>query len=239
MITPMQLKAVFTYCRNPGLWCRTFGQVLPAFGIDATPQRLAMFLAQAGHESEHFNRLRENLSYQTVARLRAVFPREFPTDDAAQRYIMNPVGLGNFLYANRFGNGDVASGDGFKYRGGGVFGLTFRDNYREVGKALGLDLEVRPQQIIQEPIALKTAAYFWKLKDLNAAADAGDFDHTTRAINPGMAGADVRRGYWEKLLAVIGSATPEAAAAQVRRDNTVPVLDGVMTPGLQQNVKAA
>lgn len=208
----MQLKAVFKYCRNPGLWCRTFGQVLPAFQIDATPQRLAMFLAQAGHESSHFNVMREVLSYQTVEKLRAVFPREFPTDDAAQRYIVNPVGLGNYIYANRFGNGDVASGDGYKYRGGGVFGLTFRDNYREVGKALGLDLEVRPQQIIQEPVALKTAAYFWKLKDLNAAADAGDFDHTTRAINPGMAGADARRGYYNKLRVQLGLEDGVAAA---------------------------
>jgi len=112
MITPMQLKAVFHDCRNPGVWCRTFGQVLPEFELDQ-PHRLAMFLAQCGYESESFNVLRELLSYRTVAQLRAVFPREFPTDDAAQRYVMNPNGLGNFIYAGKNGNGDVASNDGF------------------------------------------------------------------------------------------------------------------------------
>lgn len=126
MITPMQLKAVFPYCRNPGVWVRAFINTLPEYGIDQ-PQRQAMFLAQCGYESESFNVLRENLAYRTVAKLRAVFPREFPTDDSALKYVMNPQGLANFLYANKNGNGDVASNDGFRYRGGGLIQLTGRD----------------------------------------------------------------------------------------------------------------
>ncbi len=200
MITPMQLKAVFPRCRNPGIWCRTFGKVVEEFDI-TTPERLAMWLAQCGYESESFNVVREVLSYRTPAHLREVFPREFPTDDAAQRYVMNPIGLGNFIYANKNGNGDAASGDGFKYRGGGLIQLTGRGNYKGVGEGLGIDLEIRPAQIILEPIAARTAGFYWKQHDLNAAADAGDFDYTTKAVNgPAMLGAAERRALWEALV---------------------------------------
>lgn len=213
MITPMQLRAVFTKCRNPGIWCRAIGNVVEEFDI-TTDARLAMFLAQTGYESSQFNILRELMSYQTVAKLRAVFPREFPDDDAALRYVLNPTGLANFLYANKNGNGDVASGDGFKYRGGGLIQLTGRGNYRAVGEALGLDLETRPKQIEQEPIAARTAGFFWKQNDLNAAADAGDFDYTTRRVNgAAMEGAAERKELWLKLVQQLGVKVPVAAAA--------------------------
>ncbi len=199
MITPMQLKAVFPKCRNPSVWCRALSAVVTEFDI-TTPARQAMWLAQCGYESMSFNVVREILSYQTPARLRAVFPHEFPTDDAAQRYVMNPSGLGNFIYANKNGNGDVASGDGFKYRGGGLIQLTGRANYKGVGEGLGLDLEVRPAQIIVEGVAARTAGFYWAQNDLNAAADAGDFDYTTERVNgKAMRGADERRSLWQKL----------------------------------------
>lgn len=231
MITPMQLKAVFPACRNPGLWCRAIGQVVAEFELDE-PQRLAMWLAQCGYESSSFNTLREVLSYRTVEQLRKVFPCEFPTDDAAQRYVMNPNGLGNFLYANKLGNGDVASGDGFRYRGGGLIQITGKANYAAAGKALGLDLVLRPAQIISEPTAVRTAGYFWTLKDLNAAADAGDFDHTTRAINgEAMEGSADRRKLWQALVAQMGAPTALQAAAASRRA-APPVIDGLMDPTL-------
>jgi putative chitinase len=201
MITAMQLKAVFPACRNPGLWCRVFDQVVDEFEL-RPPQRLAMWLAQCGHESASFNVLRELTSYRTVAQLRAVFPHEFPTDEAALPYVLNPQGLPNFIYAGKLGNGDVASGDGFRYRGGGLIQLTGRANYKAVGDALSIDLEQRPLQIQQEPIAARTAGFFWKQNDLNAAADAGDFDYTTRRVNgSAMQGAAERKALWQKLVA--------------------------------------
>lgn len=223
----MQLRAVFPTCRNPGIWCRAFLQSLLGTGIDETPARLAMFLAQCGYESESFNVLRELMSYRTVAQLRDVFPREFPTDDVAQRYIMNPSGLANFVYANRNGNGDVASGDGFKYRGGGLLQLTGKGNYDAAGKAIGRDFMLRPNDIIIEAVAVQTSAYFWNLKDLNAAADAGDFDHTTRAINgPAMEGSAERRKLWAGLAAQLGTPTAQQVAVAARRAIPVPV-DGL------------
>lgn len=230
MITPMQLRAVFPTCRNPGIWCRAFGLSLSGTGIDETPTRLAMFLAQCGYESESFNVLRELMSYSTVAKVRAVFPRELPTDDIAQRYVMNPSGLANFVYANRDGNGDVASGDGFKFRGGGLLQITGKANYDAVGKAIGRDFILRPNDIIIEAVAVQTSAYFWNLKDLNAAADAGGFDHTTRAINgTAMEGNVERRKLWVALEVQLGAPTAQAAAEAARR--AVPVVaDGLMDP---------
>lgn len=230
MVTPAQLRAVFTKCRNPSNWCRVFGNIADEFEL-ADGNRLTMWLAQCGFESAHFNVLRENMSYRNVAQLRAVFPREFPTDESAQKYVINPSGLANFVYANRDGNGDVASGDGFKYRGGGLIQLTGRANYKGVGVGLGIDLEQRPKQIEIEAIAARTAGFFWKQNDLNAAADAGDFDYTTRKINgSAMHGAAERKALWQKLVIVM--TTPGAVqVAQAIRQATTPPADGVMTPG--------
>lgn len=232
MITPMQLRAVFPTCRNPGVWCRAFLLGLPGTQIDETPQRLAMFLAQCGHESSSFNVLRELLSYRTVGQLRAVFPREMPTDDVAQRYIMNPSGLANFVYANRNGNGGVESGDGFKFRGGGLLQITGKGNYKAVGDAIGRDFMLRPNDIIIEAVAVQTAAYFWNLKDLNAAADAGDFDHTTKAINgAAMQGAAERTALWQKLAAQLNAPTTQQVAVAARRAIPIPI-DGLADPTL-------
>jgi putative chitinase len=229
VITPAQLKAAFPACRNPGIWCRAIGQVVAEFELD-TPARLPMFLAQCGFESESFNVTREILSYRTVAQLRAVFPREFPTDDAAQRYVMNPVGLANFVYAGKNGNGDAASGDGFKYRGGGLIQLTGKGNYDGVGKALGLDLVVRPAQIIVESTAARTAGFFWKQNDLNAAADQGDFDYTTRRVNGlAMRGAADRKKFWQALMVAMGTPTPVQVAVAARQATPV-VRDGLLDP---------
>jgi putative chitinase len=230
MITPGQLKTVFPQCRNPGNWVRVFGKTVEEFDI-TTDARLAMWLAQCGYESSSFNVLREVMSYRTVAQLRTVYPREFPTDDAAQKYVMNPQGLANFVYAGRNGNGDATTNDGFKYRGGGLIELTGKGNYKAVGDALRLDLVARPLQIQDEFVAARTAGFFWKQNDLNAAADAGDFDYTTRRVNgAAMEGSAERQKLWLGILSVLGALTPVQAAQKARQAMTPPK-DGVMTPG--------
>lgn len=230
MINPGQLHIAVPACRNPGNWCRVFAKVVEEFDI-TTNARLTMWLAQCAYESSSFNVLREQLSYRTVAQLRAVYPREFQDDDSAQRYVMNPQGLANFVYANKNGNGGVESGDGFKYRGGGLIELTGRGNYKAVGIALRLDLEARPLQIQDDTVAARTAGFFWKQNDLNAAADAGDFDYTTRRVNgPAMEGAIDRKKLWQAIRAAMGTPTPLQAAQAVRLA-TPGVADGVMTPG--------
>lgn len=201
MISPGQLYSVFPKCLNPGVWCRVFEQIADEFEL-RPPNRLAMFLAQTGYESESFNTLREKLSYRTPALLVATFPSHFKDETMAAPYVLNPQALANYVYAGRNGNGDVASGDGFRYRGGGLIELTGRGNYKSVGAALGLDLETRPMQIEQTLTAARTAGFYWKQHDLNAAADEEDFNYTTRAINgSAMLGAADRKALWLKLQA--------------------------------------
>jgi putative chitinase len=202
VITPQQLKAVFPACKNCGPWVRIFGQMVDEFDLRPA-NRLVMFLAQCGYESESFMRLREDMSY-SAAELVATWPHVF-TDtksEVTQKYQRNPAGLANFIYAGKDGNGHEGTGDGLKFRGGGLIQLTGRANYTQVGNALGVRLDIAPQMIEQPILAARTAGYFWKIHDLNAAADAGDFDYTTRKINDAaMLGAAERRQLWANLIA--------------------------------------
>lgn len=193
------------YCREPNNWVRTLTSVLEEFDI-TTPQRQAMFIAQAGHESAFFNRLRENLSY-SANQLMKVWPHKFPTMAAAFKYERMPEELGNYVYSNTLGNGDFDSGDGFRFRGGGLFQLTGRWNYAQVGTALNLDLEARPKQIELPAIAARTAGFFWKHHNLNQAADDNDINGATKIINGHMEGAEERAILWMKLLPLCGGVT--------------------------------
>lgn len=217
MITPLQLKKVFPLCRDPNAWVRVFTMELPAFEID-TPARVAAWVAQCGYESQSFNTFREsgsygrktktatgNVSYDLYSekRLQEIWPSKFPTLESTQPYIQNPEGLLNYVYANELGNGDSASRDGTIYRGGGLIQITGRANYREVGNALGIKLEAMPKLIEQPNIAARTACYFWKIHDLNAAADAGDFPYITKKINGALTGEQERVVFYNLALSVL------------------------------------
>ena len=117
---------------NPYLdhWYEALCQILPDYEID-TPQRVAAFLAQCAHESGGFKALKENLNYRAET-LRKIFPKYFPTDDIANQYASLPnkqEAIANRVYANRMGNGDEHSGDGFRYCGRGLIQLTGKQNY--------------------------------------------------------------------------------------------------------------
>ncbi len=218
MITPVQLKALFPACRDPNSWVRIFTMELKQFGILDNDARLAAWLAQCGYESQSFNTLRESGSYGRVTknaagatvydlysekRLMQIWPHKFPTLESTQPYIQNPEGLLNYVYANILGNGDTFTRDGTLYRGGGVIQITGRANYREVGKALDLNLESMPKMIEQPSIACRVAGYFWKIHDLNAAADAGDFAYITKKINGHLEGEAEREANWEKAKKIL------------------------------------
>ena len=116
-----QLKQLLP--KNPYIdyWYNALSQLLPDYEIN-TPQRIAAFMAQCAHESGGFTALEENLNYK-AATLRKIFPKYFPTDELANQYASMPnkqQAIANKVYANRMGNGDEASGDGFKYKGRGL-----------------------------------------------------------------------------------------------------------------------
>jgi len=177
-------------------------EALQAFEI-ATRLRTAAFIAQTAHESAQYNRLLESLIYSKAAGLMATWPKRFPTEASALPYVRNEVSLANFVYADRMGNGDSASGDGFRYRGRGVIQLTGKANYMAAGQALGLDLVAEPELAQTPEVAFRIAGLYWKSNRLNELADRPDFEAITRRINGGLTGQADREKYYENARRVL------------------------------------
>jgi putative chitinase len=180
----------------PAALADRFGAPLAAacghFCID-TPARVAGFFGQCWVESQAFTRLEENLFYDTPERIRAVFPSAVPTLAAAAPLVHNPPGLADVVYAGKLGNGDASSGDGWRYRGRGLCGLTGRANYAAAARACEQPYEGMPDRVATPVDAAMTAAWFWSQHGCNAAADRQDWDAITRLWNGrAMLQADLR-----------------------------------------------
>ncbi|MCL2829441.1 MAG: glycoside hydrolase family 19 protein [Betaproteobacteria bacterium] len=178
-----------------------------------TPRRVACFLGQLGHECPRFRSTHEDLHY-SADRLRNVWPRHFPDQYIAEAYAFSPVKIGNRAYANRMGNGDEASGDGYRFRGRGYLQLTGRENYAAASAALFGDARLldAPDLAIEPETAARVAAWFWTRSNCNALADALALSAITRAINGGMNGYDDRA---ERTARVLKLLDPHAAACGV------------------------
>jgi putative chitinase len=151
--------------------------------------RRAHFIAQMAHESGGFRRFVENLNY-SAERIAQVWPRLAPR---ASELAHKPDALGNAAYADRMGNGNEASGDGWRYRGRGLIQLTGRDNYRSAGSALDIGLIGSPQRAAEPADAVRIALWFWGSRKCNDAADADDVARVTRLINGGLNGLEDRQ----------------------------------------------
>lgn len=177
-----------------------------------TPGRIAAFVAQIAHESANFTALEESLYYRTPERIRTMWPTRVTSMQQAATLARNPQALANLVYANRNGNGDVASGDGWRYRGRGLIQLTGRGNYRAATQTRTRDYEANPELVATPQDACLTAAWYWAEHGCNAMADASNLDAITRIINgPAMAGKEDRReNYREALVAFRPRAVVEA-----------------------------
>ena len=169
---------------------------------------MAAFIGQCGHESGGFKLKDENLSY-SAERLMVVWPKRFPTIEVARKYSGKPEKLANRVYANRLGNGDEASGDGWRYRGRGLIQLTGKANYAAAGKYLGDDLVTYPGLVGEALYAALTAGWFWEVQKLNALADQLDHAAITRKINGGLHGLADRIARTEMALKIL--ADPEGS----------------------------
>lgn len=170
-----------------------------------TPRRAAAFLGQCAHETQMLTEFEENLRYSSAERIALIFKSRVPTLSDAIPLVRNPQALANRVYSGRFGNGDEASGDGWRYRGRGAGHLTFKDNYAAAGKALAQPYVYTPEIVSQPQHAALTFAWFWSSRDCNAMADAWDIRGVTRAINPGMAGVNERAALCGTALAAMES----------------------------------
>lgn len=167
----------------------------------STPARKAAFIAQCAHESVYFTRLEESLYYRSAERIREIFPSRVKGLDVAAKLTRNPKDLANTVYANRLGNGDYASGDGWTFRGRGAFQLTGRNNYADASNELGRPYVERPDLVAEPSDACLTAAWYFAAEKCNLLADSAQWDAITRAINgPAMVDADKRRSMTDEAL---------------------------------------
>jgi putative chitinase len=205
-LTKEQLKQILP--KNPYIdhWFDALSQLLPDYEID-TPQRMAAFLAQCAHESGEFTALKENLNYK-AATLRKIFPKYFPTDEIANQYANMPnkqQAIANKVYASRMGNGDEASGDGYRYCGRGLIQLTGKDNYSWFAASLEITVEEAAQYLETFEGACQSACWFWETNKLNQWADKGDILTLTKRINGGTIGLEDRIKHYEHALHIFGA----------------------------------
>lgn len=193
--------------KNPYVenWHQALSQLFPDYGID-TPQRMAAFIAQCAHESANFMVLKENLNYR-AATLRKIFPKYFPDDAIANDYASRPnkqEAIANKVYANRMGNGDEASGDGFRYCGRGLIQLTGKSNYSWFAASLEITVEEASEYLQTFEGAAQSACWFWETNNLNQWADKGDILTLTKRINGGTIGLEDRIKHYNHALHVLG-----------------------------------
>jgi len=202
MITVEQFIEMFPKNKNPQAWTTALNEVLPTYKID-TPERIASFLAQCGHESGGFTVLQENLNYSADG-LNKIFKKYFPTLDSAQPYARKPEMIANRVYGGRMGNGDEASGEGYRYRGRGPIQLTGKDNYTACSDFLFQDdtLLQNPDMLLDPEYALHSACWFWWKNDLNNYADSADLVTMTKRINGGTIGLEDRIKHYNHAMEI-------------------------------------
>lgn len=206
MLTLSQLKQLLP--KNPYVehWHHALEQLFPDYDIN-TPRRMAAFIAQCAHESGGFMVLKENLNYK-AATLRKIFPKYFPNDQIAQEYASKPnkqVAIASRVYANRMGNGDEASQEGWKFCGRGLIQLTGKSNYQAFADSLEMNIDDVPEYLATFEGAAQSACWFWETNKLNQWADAGDILTLTKRINGGTIGLEDRKKHYDHALHVLGA----------------------------------
>jgi putative chitinase len=178
-------------------WCIPLQFVCKKYDIN-TPDRIAGFLAQVGHESGGFRFTVENLNYRAEALTRS-WPTRFPPG-VAESYAMQPERIANRAYSDRMGNADEASGDGWAYRGRGLIQLTGKDAYAAFSLAADNEALIKPDLVAEPELAALSAGWFWNDKGLNILADHKDIVGMTVKVNGGTNGLDDRQMRYSHLI---------------------------------------
>lgn len=207
-ITAAQLGAILPLAGPlAGIYSPLISLAAEEFGI-ADGRELAMFVAQVGHESSQLRRTEENLNYSRADRLMLVFPRAFRSQVAAAPYCGQPQRIANRVSAGRNGNGDEASGDGWRFRGKGLIQITGLNNHAACSEALFGDPTVllsNPDRLLDSEIAARSAGWYWMANGCALPAAAGDVRAVTRIINgPACAGLEERQALYARACQVLG-----------------------------------
>lgn len=232
-------------------WYEAMCEILPLYDV-TTEDRVAAFVAQCGHESNNFKVLTENLNYSAKA-LDSIFPKYFKRAGRdAEEYHRQPERIANIIYASRMDNGDTDSGDGWRFRGGGILQLTGRYNYTKFGETVDMSANEATDYVRTKKGALDSACWYWDTNSLNKYADSQDIKTLTKRINGGYIGLEDRINHYEHALEVLGGHyTPPAVdmSETVRKGSKGPTVkavqealglsaDGDFGPGTERAVKA-
>jgi len=180
-------------------WLQPLNDAFAKYDI-STPKRQACFLGQAMHESGNFKNLEENLNYSALG-LMKTWPSRFPDLDTADKYAHNAEKIANKVYAGRMGN--IEEGDGYAFRGRGIFQLTGRENYANFGHNAAVDVLSNPNLLSTPEYATLSASWYWNKRSLNQYADVMDVESLTKRINGGTIGLDNRKAQINKVLDII------------------------------------
>jgi len=172
--------------------------VLSEYNIK-TNHDISAFLAHIGHESGDLKRTAENLNY-SVDGLLKVFPKYFKDRQEAEKYARQPIRIASRVYANRMGNGNEESGDGWNYRGHGLIQLTGKNNYQKFAKHLNKDLTEIIFFLETPKGACVSAGYFWKTTNCNGKT----IEESTKIINGGTHGLEDRKIRYQRISQHMG-----------------------------------
>jgi len=203
VFTVQKLKIIFptTPTSTFELYVDSINQLCEKYNINNLNRR-AMFIAQIGHESAYFKYVREGLK-MSAARIKAVWPNRFATEEDAAPYANNPEALANKVYSNRMGNGTEESGDGWTYRGRGLIQVTGKENYSAFARSIGMSLDEVVSYLETPAGAVESAFWYWKTRNLNECADADDIRTCTKKINGGYTGLEDRTRLYTKAKQVL------------------------------------
>jgi putative chitinase len=223
-ILPRVIGAVAPHV-DSAAWSAALAPPMQSSGI-TTPNRISMFIGQCAIESRYFEALDEDLFYSTAEEIWKTWPKHFADQGEAAPYIGRPEDLANRVYANRMGNGDAASGDGWRFRGGGLMQITGRDAYEGFGRAEPRARD--PDWVRTMQGAAESACWFWVANKLNALSDLCDIPAVTKRVNGGLLGLQAREEMVEAALRVFGptpAPPPKALALKPPSAMTADELD--------------
>lgn len=165
-----------------------------------TPVRAAHFFAQTSHETGGFKAFSENLNYSAQG-LQGIFGKYFP-GNLEESYARQPEKIANRVYADRMGNGNEASGDGWKYRGRGALQLTGKANYQAFADYLKKPEVLTTPDLVATTYAFESAMFFFDKNKLWSICDQGVNDAAilalTKRINGGTHGLEDRNAKTKK-----------------------------------------
>jgi putative chitinase len=202
MITVETLRKFAPKMKNPEIHAAALEAARAGSTVN-TSRRLCHFMGQIFVETGGFASMIESLNYRDPKRLDALFKAVKGIEDAKALIKLGQEAIANRVYANRLGNGNEASGDGWKYRGSGYKQLTGRSNYRTIGQLVGIDIEANPDLAREPEAAAKVAFKFWDVNQCSPLADRGDVEGVTAKVNgPAKVGLAERRAATQRALGI-------------------------------------